>query len=123
MMAFGREDVAALLSPRDPDLLSRYEPRRRPAWRALPYALLHRYLLEEVIQRRFSAARAPVVHYHKSLREALAEARESSALAALMPACSMTRLREVCTAGELMPQKSTYFFPKLATGLVIHPLY
>ena len=25
--------------------------------------------------------------------------------------------------GERMPQKSTFFFPKLATGLVFHPLY
>jgi len=35
----------------------------------------------------------------------------------------MTQLRDICTAGELMPQKSTYFYPKLATGMVINPLY
>jgi uncharacterized protein (DUF1015 family) len=28
----------------------------------------------------------------------------------------------VADAGERMPQKSTYFYPKLATGLLIHPL-
>jgi uncharacterized protein (DUF1015 family) len=27
----------------------------------------------------------------------------------------------VCSAGQTMPQKSTYFFPKLVTGLVFHP--
>jgi len=27
-------------------------------------------------------------------------------------------VRGVCLAGEVMPEKSTYFYPKLATGLV-----
>ena len=36
---------------------------------------------------------------------------------------TMEELRAVCSAGDLMPQKSTYFYPKLASGLVINPLY
>ena len=32
------------------------------------------------------------------------------------------QLADVCEAGELMPQKSTYFYPKLLTGLVFHTL-
>jgi uncharacterized protein (DUF1015 family) len=31
-------------------------------------------------------------------------------------------VRTVCLAGELMPEKSTYFYPKLATGLVFQPV-
>ena len=31
-------------------------------------------------------------------------------------------LEELGKHGEVMPQKSTYFFPKLATGMVINPL-
>jgi uncharacterized protein (DUF1015 family) len=31
-------------------------------------------------------------------------------------------VREVPAAGEVMPQKSTYFFPKVLTGLVFNPL-
>jgi uncharacterized protein (DUF1015 family) len=31
-------------------------------------------------------------------------------------------LEELGEHGEVMPQKSTYFYPKLATGLVINPL-
>ncbi len=34
----------------------------------------------------------------------------------------MAQLRAVSEAGDLMPQKSTYFYPKLATGLTINPL-
>jgi uncharacterized protein (DUF1015 family) len=31
-------------------------------------------------------------------------------------------VQAVCLAGETMPEKSTYFFPKLPTGLVFRPL-
>ena len=31
-------------------------------------------------------------------------------------------VREVAAAGETMPPKSTYFFPKVATGVVFNPL-
>jgi uncharacterized protein (DUF1015 family) len=34
----------------------------------------------------------------------------------------MEQLRAVSECGELMPQKSTFFYPKLATGLTINPL-
>ncbi len=33
------------------------------------------------------------------------------------------RVREVAAAGESMPPKSTYFFPKVPTGLVFNPLH
>jgi uncharacterized protein (DUF1015 family) len=32
-------------------------------------------------------------------------------------------MRDVAQAGDRMPQKSTYFYPKLITGLVINPLW
>ncbi len=32
----------------------------------------------------------------------------------------MSEVRDVANAGEKMPQKSTYFYPKLLTGLVIN---
>ena len=31
-------------------------------------------------------------------------------------------LLAVCRAGQTMPEKSTYFYPKLLTGLAFHPL-
>lgn len=120
---FAKEDACAVLTPKSVDLLAAYEPNRKPAWRALPYAILHRYLLDEVIAPKFNNQQPPTVHYHKSLEEATADAKACGGIAVLMPATTMAQLRDICTAGELMPQKSTYFYPKLATGMVINPLY
>jgi len=49
-------------------------------------------------------------------------AQDSGGAAFLLQATTMEELRGVCGAGDLMPQKSTYFYPKLASGLVINPL-
>ena len=35
----------------------------------------------------------------------------------------VTEIRDVAAAGEKMPQKSTYFYPKLITGLVMNKLF
>ena len=35
---------------------------------------------------------------------------------------AVAQLKAVVDAGEIMPQKSTYFFPKLASGLLIDPI-
>jgi len=120
---FAREDVCAVIVPKDADLLAAYEPKRHPAWRRLAYAIFHRYLIDEVVTPKFNGGKAPTIHYHKSIKETVADATESGGVAVLMPATTMQELRDVCAAGELMPQKSTYFYPKLVTGMVINPLY
>lgn len=123
VLYFGDADACFAIEPLDADLLAKYEPKRSAAWRSLPYSLLHRYLIDEVITRGLCAGKAPTVCYHKSAEETVSSAAVASGLGFLMPATSMQQLRDICTAGELMPQKSTYFFPKLATGMVINPLY
>ncbi|MFQ5410858.1 MAG: DUF1015 family protein [Phycisphaerae bacterium] len=118
-----KEDACAVIVPKDPDLLAAAAPDRQPAWRQLAYSILHHYVIDHVIGPQFNEGKIPNVHYHKTLEEAIKDARGHSGVAALMPATTMAQLREICTAGELMPQKSTYFHPKLATGMVINPLY
>jgi len=43
-------------------------------------------------------------------------------LAALVMPASVDDIRNVSTSGERLPAKSTYFYPKLLSGLVINPL-
>jgi uncharacterized protein (DUF1015 family) len=64
-----------------------------------------------------------VITYTHSDPEALDHARKNSASAVfLLKAPRVQILSEMGRAGELMPQKSTYFYPKLASGLVFHAL-
>jgi len=101
-------------------VLSELAPDECDAWRQLDYAYLHRYLIEELLAKKMG--RVPTVRYAKSVAAAQCIARDESGVALLTNATSMAHMRAVSQAGGLMPQKSTFFYPKLATGLVINPI-
>ncbi|MEP0848277.1 MAG: DUF1015 family protein, partial [Phycisphaerae bacterium] len=112
-----------MVRPRSESVLDDLEPRHSPSWRKLGLAFLHAYLIDRVVTAKMLGGRAPDIHYVKAAGKAIDEARAVKGTAALMQATTMEELRSVCQAGELMPQKSTYFYPKLASGLVINPLF
>lgn len=122
MLYVAKDDAYVTIAPKAADFLAALEPKRHAAWRQLSYTILHRYLLQEALPK-LMGGKEPEVHYHKSMSEAVNDAKKTTGIACLMPATTMAQLREICLAGELMPQKSTYFAPKLATGMVINPLY
>jgi uncharacterized protein (DUF1015 family) len=103
-------------------ILDQLAPERSPAWRKLDLAYLHRHVLDELVTRETLAGQAPTIHYIKSAGDAIADAKANNGIAILTKPCTMAELRSVSDAGDLMPQKSTYFYPKLATGLVLNPL-
>jgi uncharacterized protein (DUF1015 family) len=110
------------LRPARPELLSAYEPQRSEAWRKLALAFLHAYLLDRVVapQRRGSASHE--IRYIKSAGEAVRTADATHGAAFLLQPTTLAELSAVCLANDLMPQKSTFFYPKLASGLIVYPL-
>ena len=61
--------------------------------------------------------------YTPSTEDALAKLRAGECDAAFfLRPTPVEQVREVAAAGETMPPKSTYFFPKVATGIVFNPL-
>lgn len=90
----------------------------------LDVTLLHSLLLERVLGiDRAAQEKQANLRYVKDLGEALREARAPGVQAAfLLNPTPVSALVAVADAGEVMPQKSTYFFPKLASGLVSYPL-
>ena len=85
-----------------------------PAIAGLDVALLHRALLEPLL-----GLRPTDLAFTHDDGEAIAEVAAGRASAAfLLNPPSLEEVRAVCMAGELMPEKSTYFYPKLASGLV-----
>jgi uncharacterized protein (DUF1015 family) len=63
------------------------------------------------------------IRYTPDLHEAIAAVDEGDAQAAfLLRPTPIEQVFEVAKRGEVMPQKSTYFYPKLLSGLLFHPL-
>jgi uncharacterized protein (DUF1015 family) len=83
-------------------------------------------LQEEVIRRcgiGDEALREGALSYARDPAEAVAAVREGRAgLAFLTCPCTSAQILAVAGAAETMPQKSTYFYPKVPTGLVLSPL-
>ena len=89
-----------------------------PSLRALDAYVLHQAVLPELLR-----VPATAVGYVHSLTEAEhAVAGGGSALAVLMRPTPVRQVVDVAEARESMPAKSTFFHPKLPSGLVIHPL-
>jgi uncharacterized protein (DUF1015 family) len=62
--------------------------------------------------------------YARDTAEAIAKVRSGEYDAAfLMRPTPVSQVRDVAAEGENMPPKSTYFFPKLLTGLLFNPLF
>lgn len=90
-----------------------------PAWRQLGVSILHRLILETLIAPD-AALQPKYVHLVDEVVEQLAFGNYP--LAALVMPATVDHIRQVSMAGERMPAKSTYFYPKLLSGLVINPL-
>ena len=95
------------------------------AWRALDLAALHALVLDQALGITPEMVRAGEhVAYTRDAAEAVAAVRAGQANAALLVAPTPpAAVRDVARAGDRMPQKSTYFYPKLITGLTINPLW
>lgn len=113
-----------LLRLKNLDVLKQYEPGQSEAWRRLDVAILQRYLLDEILQPRFAQGGELSKGYtaDPSLIAGSVDGKKYQ-IALLLKPTPLSALEELGKYKEVMPQKSTYFFPKLATGMVLNPLY
>ncbi len=118
----GRNEMAELSDDRSQD------------WQGLGVSLLHRLILEN----RLDAPATAAPKYVRSIEEVvqglthgddtgrdltgqIASGGQFNLAAIVMPA-TLEHIRRISNHGERMPAKSTYFYPKVLSGLVINPL-
>ena len=118
------EAALGLITPDRTELLCRpTDPDASPAER-----LDVRVLERDILVPTFGADQAKLAHdgaltYTKDAEDAWQQVHSGAAAAAVvMRSMPKNAVAEVAEAGETMPQKSTYFFPKLLTGIAFHPL-
>ena len=88
-------------------------------WRGLGVSILHRLIVQTLLGQE-EPVETKYVHQVEEVVEGLRSARYP--MAALVMPATVDHVRAVSMAGQRMPAKSTYFYPKLLSGLVIHPL-
>ena len=86
---------------------------------ALTVRVIHKEIIEGVFGLDEDAVRAGAISYPKSAAQTATDLRRGEGAVALyLNALSPDDVFDVTGAGEVMPQKSTFFYPKLPTGLV-----
>jgi uncharacterized protein (DUF1015 family) len=94
---------------------------------SLDVVQLHKCLLEKVLGLSEESIRNQQnISYIRDAAEALSQVRNATGtradIAFLMNPCRMSQVRDIAFAGDVMPQKSTDFYPKLLSGLTIYAL-
>jgi len=108
---------------RDPARLDAVLSHLHPTVRRLDVAILDAFVLRHLLGIDCAkAAQDGQLAYTHDDEEALAAVRGGANAVFLLRRPRMSEVEAVSAAGETMPQKSTYFYPKLLTGLVFHPL-
>jgi uncharacterized protein (DUF1015 family) len=100
-----------------------FDSSHSAAWNQLDVAMLHSVLGQALDLEADDLASERYFSYTRDAAYAVQQVqRDEAQLALLLRATPPTAIRDVALARDKMPQKSTYFYPKLATGLVLNPL-
>ncbi|MDR3195374.1 MAG: DUF1015 domain-containing protein [Endomicrobium sp.] len=100
-----------VLTIKKEDFLKKAMPGKSKAYRNLAVSALHHVLMPDIGASEFI--------YVKDDKEAVLLAKKTGKMAIIVPSTPIQSLKAVSLSNETMPQKSTYFYPKLASGIVI----
>lgn len=130
--ADGGQDLFGFASPSDQQwILARLTdhtimetlcPDQSSEWRELGVSVLHKLVLDHLVAQQFPAAeqKCRYVHLMSEVNDGLTE--KTAQLACLVPPAQIEHVQEIASKFEKMPPKSTFFYPKLLSGLVFNPL-
>ncbi len=118
------EDKWTLLTLKDEEIIKELLPNASEATRKLDVTVLHTLILEKLFGiDAENMAKQINLTYVKKFEDAINSVDKKTAQCAfIMNPTKVTQIRDVASNGEKMPQKSTYFYPKLITGLVMNEL-
>jgi len=105
-----------------------------PEWQGLGVAILHRLVMDTLLDK----PNLPAPKYVRAIDEVVEGLEHGDAagrdhtgqqgsggrfeLAAMVMPATVEHIRAISNANERMPAKSTYFYPKLLSGLLFNPL-
>lgn len=122
---FTGDNNYTLLVLKDINVMDTVIPQGCKALRQLDVSVLHTLVLERIFGiDKENMAKQINLTYTRSADEAIStvDGQRANCCFLLNPT-RVSEIREVAAAGDKMPQKSTYFYPKLTTGLVMNKIF
>lgn len=117
----GAEDYTLFVLT-DLDAVKRFEPQMSDDYCNLDVSVLHTLVLEQALGiDKENMMNQVNLNYTRSLEEAIDKVKDGTYnFSFIMNPTKVEEIGRIAANGEKMPQKSTYFYPKLTTGLVMN---
>ncbi len=127
VMCRGNDKYSLLVLKDTPEAgaaLDELNPGKSDAYKGLDVTVLHSLILEKLFGiDKENMANQINLRYTRNFEEACAAAdSDEYNCSFILNSTKVSEIKDVALAGEKMPQKSTYFYPKLITGLVMNEL-
>lgn len=106
----------------DPNTMAELAPKQTPQWHELAVSRLHVLVMDHLLKAARTQETLEYRYVHLLEEVAHNFSAKKCDLAILVPPATMEHVSNLANGNERMPQKSTYFYPKLPTGLVFHGL-
>ncbi len=111
-----------VLTLKDEKLMDKFAGDRSKTWRTLDVSILHKIIFEHILGIN-EGNLEDHVKYTRVDEEAIQFVEDGDYdLSFLINATKIEELKTIAEAGEHMPQKSTYFLPKMLSGLVMYKM-
>jgi len=120
-MAFAAGDEMVLATLKDPAAMAAASVDHSAPWRKLDVAILQTLIMDGALEA-WKTDETFVDYTPDGEVACQAVINGKAQFAALLQSTPVSAVQDVALAGDVMPHKSTYFVPKLATGIVLKPL-
>jgi uncharacterized protein (DUF1015 family) len=104
-----------------PEFMKELAPNQTEEWQGLGVSILHVLILNKLLAEKYPGERK-IRYVHQVSEVVDAIAAKEPQLSVLVQAATMDHVESIAGNLEKMPQKSTYFYPKLPTGLLFNSL-
>ena len=122
VIGFFSGDRAYLLKLRDFSIMDELIEDKPEVWKKLNVVVLHSLIIKKILGIDKREAEK-LVSYEIGIDKAFEAVNTGKARAAFfLKPLALEEIRDVAFAGEKMPGKATYFFPKLLTGLMLYKM-
>jgi len=122
--AFGffYDDKFILAVLKEEKILNTIKPsQNHKAWRKLDVNILHQIILSSLFKIKETINGKRNIYYYRDKAEAIKAVKSGNfKMAVFLNPTKIEEVETIAAAGHRMPQKSTYFYPKLLTGMVVH---
>ncbi len=107
---------------KDTSLMATLAADHSADWQSLGVSLLHKLVLDHLIKQAVPTANPACTYVHRLDEVTAAIRKKECQLGCLVAPATIQHVENIASNRETMPPKSTYFYPKLLTGMVFHAL-